>query len=78
MRAYFFCILLESKIRVQVTERWGVEISTQYKKKTFLHSKLLKWNEMFDEAVSSKSFKVLELINHFSGSCKGIYTLEKD
>ena len=40
MRAYFFCILLESKIRVQVTERWGVEISTQYKKKTFLHSKV--------------------------------------
>ena len=42
MRAYFFCIFLESKIRVQVTERWGVEISTQYKEKNFLTLKAAK------------------------------------
>lgn len=45
----------------------GMDFNSIYKKKTFSHSKLLKWNKMFDEAVSCKSFKVLELINHFSG-----------
>lgn len=70
MRAYFFCVLLESKIRTNGFRLYrGEEYKFQLSitEKTFLHSKLLKWNEMFDEAVSSKSFKVLELINHFNG-----------
>lgn len=33
---------------------------------------------MFDDAVSSKAFKVLELINQFNGCYKAIYALEKD
>lgn len=55
----------------------GADFNSMKGKKTFLHSKLLKGNGMFDEAVSSKTFKVLELINQFSGCYKGIYALEK-
>lgn len=37
----------------------GTDFNSIKKKKTFLYSKLLKWNGMFDEAISSKTFNVL-------------------
>ena len=75
----FFCVLLDSKVRSNGFRlQRGEEYRFKFNIKTFSHTKLLKWNGMFDETVSSKTLKVLELINHFSGWCKGICASEKD